>query len=77
MTCQQILWKINTAAEIAAQSSLDAHGDFVSAQDAWEFMLEAFCDDWSVMGGLPEAMPRQFKHDYARHCRILTANKVA
>ena len=34
-------------------------------------MLEAFVDDWNVMGGLPDAMPRQFKHDYARHCRVI------
>ena len=75
MTHQQVLWNINTAAENAAQASMDAHGEFVAAEIVWDFMRQV-CHDmngevYGEMLSLPESMPRQFKHDYARHCRVV------
>jgi hypothetical protein len=42
MTFEQILWAINDAAEAAAESAVEAHGEEIpSAEMAWEFINEA------------------------------------
>jgi hypothetical protein len=43
MTFQQILWAINDAAEAAAESAVEAHGEEIpSAEIAWEFINELY-----------------------------------
>jgi hypothetical protein len=77
MTYQQVLWAINDAAELAAQSALDALGQEVpSAEIAWEFVQEQRYGSGEIErpGALPHFLTRQFKSDYRRHCAILGAN---
>lgn len=76
MTFQSILWAIDKAAADAAQSAVDAFGkDVPSPEVAWDFINEQVYGSGEVPrpDGLPEFMPRQFEHDYRRHCRILSA----
>jgi len=76
MTHQQILWAINDAAELAAESALDAFGSDPAAElptpeVAWEFLNESLYgeDGLARPAALPEFLTRQFKHDYRRHLR--------
>ena len=74
MTFQQILWSINDAAQHAAEAAVDAFGKEVTgAETAWEFLNEQVYGSGDVQrpNGLPEFMPRQFGHDYRRHCALL------
>jgi hypothetical protein len=70
MTHQQVFWAINSVAAEAAASSFDAHGYYVPAETAWDFMMNMLADiEDDRVNLLPRAMPRQFQHDYLRHCR--------
>lgn len=79
-TFQQVLWNIDLAAESGAQASLDAHGEFVAPEIVWSFLRTVYQDTegevYPEMDILPEGMPRQFQHDYARHCRILMEKRA-
>jgi hypothetical protein len=77
MTYQQVLWAINDAAEVAAESAVDAFGqELPSAEVAWEFINEQLYGSAEIErpAALPHFFTRQFKHDYCRHCTILLAN---
>ncbi len=56
--------KIDSAARDAAIASWDAHGVFVSADDAYAFVKELVAEEVR----LPETRPAQFGHDYRRYC---------
>jgi hypothetical protein len=80
MTYQRILWAIDEAAQLAAQSAVDAFGDELpSAQIAWDFLNEQLYGSGEIERpvALPDFLPRQFKHDYRRHCRVLLAKRLA
>jgi hypothetical protein len=77
MTHQEVLWAINDAAEVAAESAVDAFGqELPSAEVASEFIDEQLYGSTEIErpAGLPPLFTRQFKHDYRRHCTILVAN---
>lgn len=76
MTYQQILWAIDQAAELAAQSAIDAHGENPpSAEIAWDFLEQIYeSEEIERPAALPQFLTRQFKHDYRRHCRIVLSN---
>jgi hypothetical protein len=83
MTFQQIIWAINDAAELAAESAFDAFGadpnaEFPPAAVAWDF-INTLYDDGEIPRppALPTLLLRQFKHDYARHIRVLRARRAA
>ncbi len=76
MTHQQILWAINDAALLAAQSALDAFGsdpaaEFPSPEMAWDFLNNnVYGEDEGEIerpATLPDFMTRQFEDDYSRH----------
>jgi len=74
MTHQQILWAINDAAELAAESALDAFGsdpaaELPSPEVAWKFLNDSVYDQDGIVRpvALPAFLTRQFKHDYRRH----------
>jgi hypothetical protein len=79
MTYQQITWAINDAAMIAAESAFDAFGSDPDAalptpEMAWDFLNNSVYGDGEIErpAGLPDFLPRQFKHHYRRHLsRIL------
>lgn len=60
---------IDEAAKEAAIASWDAHGEFVSAEQAYGFICEVWAD--TKDGILPLAIPAEFRHDYARYCRAI------
>ncbi|HEY6340193.1 MAG TPA: hypothetical protein VIY49_01765 [Bryobacteraceae bacterium] len=69
---------INQAAELAAESAIDAFGsdpdaEIPSPETAWEFLNDNVYVDGGIErpAALPEFLPRQFKHDYWRHVRRL------
>jgi hypothetical protein len=73
MTYQQILWAIDSAAELAAKSALDAFpdklaADFPTAEMALE-VVNGLYDDGAVErpSALPEFFTRQFAADYRQH----------
>ena len=59
MTYQQVLWAINDAAEVAAESAVGAFGQEVpSAEVAWEFINEFHqCGEIERQAALPEPIP--------------------
>lgn len=73
------LTAIDELAMLAAESSIDAHGEPVAPQLAWDFMKEQIAPEDPQVAFLfahtGENMPRQFQHDYARHCRIILEGK--
>lgn len=72
MTYQSVLLTIDQVAEEAAEASFDAHGHDVAPEMAWDFIINVLADtDDERLAMLPESMPRQFKHDYRRHCRLI------
>ena len=66
------LTAINELARMAAESSIDAHGEPVEPQMAWDFMREQIAPEDPQVEFLfahaGDNIPRQFIHDYARHC---------
>jgi hypothetical protein len=82
MTHQQILWAINNAAQLAAESAFDAFGsgpaaELPSPEVAWEFLNSSVYGDGEIERpvALPEFLTRQFKHDYRRHLRNLASER--
>ena len=73
MTYQQIIWAINEAAAMAAESVRDAFGnsqDLPTPQMAWEFLQQRFADgDTERPSALPEFFTNQFQHEYLRLLR--------
>ena len=74
------LTAINELAKLAAESAIDAHGEPVDSQMAWDFMKEQIAPEDPQVAFLfahaGDNMPRQFIHDYARHCRIIMERKA-
>lgn len=67
------LWAIDQAAAEAARASFDAHGEQWPAEDLWAWIRNAWLEDDDPRRLLlPPQMPRQFKHDYRRHYRIVS-----
>jgi hypothetical protein len=64
MTYQQVLWAINDAAELAAESAFDAFGgdptEIPPPETAWDFIDEQLYAEGEVQrpSALPEIMPR-------------------
>ena len=82
MTHQQIIWAINDAARLAAESAFDAFGsdpaaELPSPEVAWEFLNGSVYDDGEIErpAALPLFLTRQFKHDYRRHLRNLASER--
>ncbi len=61
--------KIDNAAREAAIASWDAHGGFVSADEAYAFIREMLVEDDDEV--LPATRPAEFRHDYERYCRLI------
>lgn len=61
MTYQQILWAVDEAAQLAAESAVDAHGENPPpAEVAWEFLEQLYeSDEIERPTVLPHFMPRQ------------------
>lgn len=66
------LTAINELAMLTAESSIDAHGEPIEPQMAWDFMREQIAPEDPQVEFLfahaGDNIPRQFIHDYARHC---------
>ncbi len=80
MTHQQLLWKIERLAKMAAEASMDAHGDIVPAQQVWEFMRQVCADTGGETYGdmaYFESMPRQFAIYYRLRGTELTTRSAA
>jgi hypothetical protein len=82
MTFQQVEWAVAFAAQIAAESAMDAFGndclaELPSAEDAWTFLN----DHLYVNGGmgrpaaLPDVLTRQFRNDYEQHLQKMIAER--
>jgi hypothetical protein len=73
---------IDQAAELAAESAIDAFGDqpadIPPPKMAWDFLNEHVYGDDEVPrpAALPATMPRQFTHDYRRHVSRLLARRA-
>lgn len=77
MTFQQVLWAIDEVAQMAAESSFDAHGEAVAPEMAWELIIDMLgSTDDKRLSLLPDSMPRQFVHDYKRHCRVIQEKRA-
>jgi hypothetical protein len=63
---------IDKAAREAAASSWDAHGEFVAATIAYEFIAGVWADE-ELPGAdaQPPTMPAVFASDYAQYCRAI------
>jgi hypothetical protein len=74
------LTAINELAKLAAESSIDAHGEPVEPQLAWDILKEQIAPEDSQVAFLfahaGENMPRHFIHDYARQYRNITESKA-
>jgi hypothetical protein len=80
MTYQQVIWAINDAAILAAESAFDAFGndpaaEIPSPEVAWEFLNEQVYEEIERPAGLPQVLTRQFKQDYSRHIRRMVAKR--
>lgn len=70
---------ITRNAKLAAESSIEAHGEAVSPAMAWDFIInmlfETGDDDYSA---LPESMPDLFRTEYFREsARIMNERGIA
>jgi hypothetical protein len=67
-------------AKLAAESSIDAQGEPVDPQMAWDFMKEQIAPEDPQVEFLfahtGDNIPRQFQYDYARNCRIISESKA-
>jgi hypothetical protein len=64
----QLIGMIEDLAKAGAQASMDAHGRYVPAVDAWIFLGDqwiATCD-FPAMHYMPDDMPEEFSAAYAR-----------
>jgi hypothetical protein len=75
----EALFAIDEIAQWAAESAIDAHGEAVDPLMAWEFMKEQIAPEndriASLFALIGDEMPRQFQHDYQRHCRIILGSR--
>ncbi len=61
---------IDRLAAEAACASFDAHGRFVPAEMAWEFIASVYTDEERPEADLiPDYRPPEFGTSYERHCR--------
>ena len=74
------LTAINELAKLAEESAIVAHGEPVEPQMAWDFLKEQIAPEDPhvefLFAHAGENMPRQFIHDYARHCRTIMERKA-
>ena len=74
-TIEAIADAIQTAARDAAEAAIDAHGEPVAADIAWDFVQQVCYDTdgevYGYMATLPSSMPRQFEQSYEFHCRAI------
>ena len=82
ITHQQVIWAINDAAILAAESAFDAFGndpaaEIPSPEVAWEFLNEQVYEDGGIErpAAPPQVLTRQFKQDYSRHIRQMVAKR--
>ena len=68
---------VEEAARQAARDSFMEHGHALAVNDAWRAVTQKLLkSDPFLWDMLPEAMPEQFRAEYAKHCVRLSVEKV-